>query len=94
MHDIEKELEWIREKGAEARAKREEKPFFERTEEELEDGMPYCARCHNGTKCNCQVQFPNGEGAPEGLWCACIGFISCPECPRKRNPIYFVGFTC
>ena len=44
-----------------------------------------CARCDSGTKCNCEVY---GYG---GL-CSCMGFLSCPECPRECSGFIVAGF--
>ncbi len=46
--------------------------------------LPHCGWCNDGQLCNCAVYSylweENGRGA-----CACVGFISCPVCPRAGS---------
>ena len=55
--------------------------------------LPDCARCVNGTKCNCAVYvvpFLSGDAGP--IACGCMGFLSCPECPRRRSGLIASNF--
>jgi len=36
-----------------------------------------CARCRNGTNCQCVIMSRTGD-------CGCVGFQSCPDCGRTR----------
>lgn len=51
--------------------------------------LPDCQRCENGTKCNCAVYAVSD--IPEGITCACMGFLNCPECPRERSGLIMFG---
>lgn len=44
--------------------------------------LPDCPTCDNGTACQCTVLNRKGQ---ETGWCGCMGFLSCPDCPREMS---------
>ena len=51
--------------------------------------LPHCATCDDGKKCNCAVYWK--PGVPD-MACACMGFLGCPDCPRKRSGFIVMDF--
>ena len=45
--------------------------------------LPHCERCNDGDLCNCQVYDASHV-------CACMGFLSCPVCPRARSGMLII----
>ena len=45
--------------------------------------LPHCECCNDGERCYCQVY---GHYQP----CSCMGFRSCPVCPRVRSGMLII----